>query len=197
MNISLISEADNALINVSLSSAQARARHGAIFGPHTLIAVNQVLDDAIARGVPVIAITTDDQPGFYLSDSVRLLELTHKPSKAEAEAFGLEFQKTVLNWTSESRQTLLYCNNISEFLRHECIAHWIGKCLATGRSVGLSVLIGSDNPDALQNCPTDVAAQILAFLSFILRSNIEGQFLLDEREGLIPCRIKPCCIEVD
>jgi hypothetical protein len=190
MNISLISKADNAPISVNLSSHQGSPRNGAILGPHTLTAVGQVLNNAISCGVPVIALTTHDQLEFCLNDSMRLLKLTHNPSKAFAEAFGQEFREAVLDQIHESRQTLLYCNNILELLRHEYLARWIETCLATGRSVELSVLIGSDNPDALQNCPTDVAAQILPFLNFILNSNANGQFLLEDEEGIKSCRIR-------
>jgi hypothetical protein len=189
MKISLVSEIDNAPISVNLSSHQGSPRNGAILGPHTLTAVGQVLNDAISCGVPVIALTTHDQLGFCLNDSMRLLKLTHNPSKAVAEAFGQEFREAVLDQIHKSRQTLLYCNNVLELLRHEHLARWIETCLATGRSIGLSVLIGSDNPDTLQNGSTDVATQILPFLSFILTSKADGQFHLDDAEGIKPCRI--------
>ena len=180
MNVSLISETDAAPISVSLSDSQSGARHGLILGPNTDKAVEQILDNAVISGVPIITFVSGEMPWFCGRDSAHILKLSDSPSNASVEALGLELIRTAQAVSSQSERTLLYCEDLSEFLRHERLTGLIGNWLAYGRKVGLSVLLRSSDSDVLQNCTLQIAAPIVPYLSFTLMSNEVGEFLLDD-----------------
>jgi hypothetical protein len=185
MNISLISETDVAPISVSLSDSSIGARHGLILGPDMGNAVDRILDGVVSSGVPIIALVSKDVPWFSGRDSAHILKLGDSPSSSSVDALVQELNRTVQEVSYRTERTLLYCEDLSAFLRHDSLALLIGRCLAYGRKTGLSVLLRSSDSDVLQNCTLQIAAQIVSYLSFTLMSNEVGELLLDDVRNLI------------
>ncbi|MCM1982147.1 helicase HerA domain-containing protein [Lyngbya confervoides] len=109
---------------------------------------------------------------FDGSSNLALFALRNISSNQEAAILGLSAQTAAMRKAFSSTRSLFYCDEVSVLLRFTNLAYVIGTFLATGRANGLSVLLASQDPVALQQAPKDVAAQILQNLSVKLIGKI-------------------------
>ena len=139
MNVSLLSETTTAPIRVNLSNTDG-ARHGLILGPSTDNAVGQILDGVVNSGVPIIALVSEDAPWFYDRDFVHVFRLSDSPT---VETLERKLTKNLQEITARFEQTLLYCDDLSELLRHDSLARLIGRVLGIrtqNRLIGAAAL---------------------------------------------------------
>ncbi|MCG9889800.1 MAG: hypothetical protein MH252_01840 [Thermosynechococcaceae cyanobacterium MS004] len=181
VNVLLQSQSNAVPVSLSLSSFQAGARHGLVLGHGMNDAVNQIINGAGIDRVPVIALVSGEMPWLCGEDLTHFLKLCDSPSISDVEALVQELGRTVQEVSHRSERTLLYCEDLPRLLRHERLANLIGRCLATGRKTGLSVLLHSDDAQVFQSCPREIAAQILPNLSVLLLREA-GEILLDDVE---------------
>ncbi len=110
---------------------------------------------------------------FDGSERLTLFALRDISSNEEAAVLGLSAQTAAMRSAFASQRSLFYCDEVSVLLRFSNLANVIGSFMATGRAAGLSVLLASQDPVALQSCPPEVSAQILQNLSFKLIGRID------------------------
>jgi hypothetical protein len=112
---------------------------------------------------------------FDGSSNLTLFAVRNISSNQEAAILALSAQTAAMRKALASPRSLFYCDELSVLMRFSNLAYVIGSFLATGRAIGLSVLLASQDPEALQNAPKEVAAQITQNLSCRLIGRISSR----------------------